>query len=879
MANSLYKKFNVPSTVSFDLIVRDEEADLARCLDSIVPIADEIVIVDTGSKDKTLEIAKEYTHKVYSFEWIDDYAAARNYADSKATCGWIFSIDADEILPDWEHYKIKWAIKQPQNLAYMVATINYTNRIYGTNRLAKGIFAEKYKFKWFNFSYKLRLFQNIPQLYWTGKIHEQVRESIMKIDPDCKHIVPVDVGPEITVHHIQHEEEDLLKKQLKYYNYGMEKLKTTRNFNTLYETGILCQNLKKHDQCIELLEEAWVKRDDKTRHDFIFNVRMALERSYKAKGLTFDTDLFDRLDEEAGRGREEMSFDEVSLIIVTYGNKIEDTEITIETAIEWLNYKDELIIIANEPSDDLKELISQYSQQSPYIYSVINDTNIGWTAACNQGAKLAKNNILIFGNYDLIFTYNWKEELIKYFRVDKKVGAVGPVSDNVNHHRLQYIEMPKGLDVDGIVEFSKKNADLNKGNYIETDLLIGFCIAVRKDAWELVGGMDNSLFGNSGGCDDDDLSMKLTKAGYHLLVANDVVIYHTWKRERNSTWAKIQKDNYNKLINKWYGEKKIKIEGVPDKILITNVSLKYYGGTERYVYDLAKVLKDNGSEVFVYSQHHGDVSERLKYLGVNIVPDIGGLRYVIQNHSLDIIHCHHRSCLKDILSVSQDLKVQNKILYVSHGVLEDIETPESNTYPYIDKLVGVSKEVRSNLQNLSNYKKEIPIIHNGIDIYKFKKIRRNFLNPRNLIVLNNHVRSSEGKIEKNVFEHFAEKLNLNLTIIGLGGKYTWDVHHILNEADVVIGVGRSVYEGLAMGKNVIVANPNRMDGIVSSKNIFKKYLNKNCSGRTNNKNITIETLENEMEKYNSNFDLSNYIQENMSLEIMVKKLVKLYNER
>jgi glycosyltransferase involved in cell wall biosynthesis len=67
------------------MIVKNEEAVLERCLESAKEIADEIIIVDTGSTDKTRKIAKKYTDKVLKFTWIDDFSAARNYAFEQAT--------------------------------------------------------------------------------------------------------------------------------------------------------------------------------------------------------------------------------------------------------------------------------------------------------------------------------------------------------------------------------------------------------------------------------------------------------------------------------------------------------------------------------------------------------------------------------------------------------------------------------------------------------------------------------------------------------------------------------------------------------------------------------------------------------------------------
>jgi glycosyltransferase involved in cell wall biosynthesis len=88
------------STISLCLIVKNEEKILEQALDSIYKIADEIIIVDTGSTDKTIDIAKKYTNKVYHFKWIDDFSAARNYAQSFATKEYILRWDADWILRD-----------------------------------------------------------------------------------------------------------------------------------------------------------------------------------------------------------------------------------------------------------------------------------------------------------------------------------------------------------------------------------------------------------------------------------------------------------------------------------------------------------------------------------------------------------------------------------------------------------------------------------------------------------------------------------------------------------------------------------------------------------------------------------------------------------
>ncbi|MBW7457678.1 glycosyltransferase [Paenibacillus sepulcri] len=85
-------------SVSLCMIVRNEEKVIARCLDSVADLMDEIIIVDTGSSDHTKEIVSRYTNHIYDFEWIHDFAAARNFSFSHAAKDYICWLDADDVF-------------------------------------------------------------------------------------------------------------------------------------------------------------------------------------------------------------------------------------------------------------------------------------------------------------------------------------------------------------------------------------------------------------------------------------------------------------------------------------------------------------------------------------------------------------------------------------------------------------------------------------------------------------------------------------------------------------------------------------------------------------------------------------------------------------
>ncbi len=94
-------------TLSLCMIVKNEEEVLGRCLASVADIADEIILVDTGSVDQTKEIAKQYQAKIFDFPWCDDFSAARNFSFSKATCAYSMWLDADDVLLPEDRERLK----------------------------------------------------------------------------------------------------------------------------------------------------------------------------------------------------------------------------------------------------------------------------------------------------------------------------------------------------------------------------------------------------------------------------------------------------------------------------------------------------------------------------------------------------------------------------------------------------------------------------------------------------------------------------------------------------------------------------------------------------------------------------------------------------
>jgi len=155
------------------MIVKNEEEVLERCLSGIASAMDEIIIVDTGSTDRTKEIARKYTSKIYDFEWCNDFAKARNFAFSKATGDYIYSADADEVM-DEENLDKLMKLKQ-----VILPEIDIV-QMYYCNQLEMGTTYN------FDEEYRPKLFKRLREFLWVDPVHESVRLEPIVFDSDIR---------------------------------------------------------------------------------------------------------------------------------------------------------------------------------------------------------------------------------------------------------------------------------------------------------------------------------------------------------------------------------------------------------------------------------------------------------------------------------------------------------------------------------------------------------------------------------------------------------------------------------------------------------------------------------------------------------------------
>lgn len=147
-------------TVSLCMIVKDEEDVLARCLESVAGLVDEIIIVDTGSTDRTRRIAERFTSRVYDFDWTDDFAAARNYAFSLAEKEYCMWLDADDVILE-EDSAAFMQLKKTLDPAVCVVMAKYNTGFDEHGNVTFSYFRE-------------RLIKNHMGMQWEGAVHEAV---------------------------------------------------------------------------------------------------------------------------------------------------------------------------------------------------------------------------------------------------------------------------------------------------------------------------------------------------------------------------------------------------------------------------------------------------------------------------------------------------------------------------------------------------------------------------------------------------------------------------------------------------------------------------------------------------------------------------------
>lgn len=270
-------------SVSFCMIVKNEGLSLTRCLESIKAAADEIIIVDTGSTDKSINIAERFNARIvrYKSNGIFNFGRARNLYLQNARFPWILTLDADEVIAQKDLSKIMEFVKSRRILGYALPVRNYSRQINLVRSWYPndGTYAQEEKLSrcpGYSLTKRVRLFRNIKEIrYYEKPFPHSDFLKIESFDPEEKLKKGVR-DCDVTIHHFQYlkggekfiagKEEERLKAMMRYPAAG-----TALNY---YNIGLDLFRLGKDEDAIKYIKIALLKR-------------IARDRAYFALGLIY----------------------------------------------------------------------------------------------------------------------------------------------------------------------------------------------------------------------------------------------------------------------------------------------------------------------------------------------------------------------------------------------------------------------------------------------------------------------------------------------------------------------------------------------------------------------------------------------------------------
>lgn len=234
-----------------------------------------------------------------------------------------------------------------------------------------------------------------------------------------------------------------------------------------------------------------------------------------------------------------------SIVIPVYNGRA-DTYACLQSIGKHTPEAHEIIVVDNGSTDGTAEWLATQD-----VTVIRNDQNRGFPAACNQGIVAARGQQVVILNNDTLVTPGWLRRMLECLYHDPKVGAVGPRSNFVSGAQRLAQHYSSMQQLDG---WAWGWSERHRGEYLPTARLVGFCLLLRREMLEEVGGFDEQF--GLGNFEDDDLCRRAEAAGWKLLVANDSFVHHaghaTFTREGIDLGGLLQA-NAQKLAEKWAG--------------------------------------------------------------------------------------------------------------------------------------------------------------------------------------------------------------------------------------------------------------------------------------------------------------------------------------
>jgi GT2 family glycosyltransferase len=246
----------------------------------------------------------------------------------------------------------------------------------------------------------------------------------------------------------------------------------------------------------------------------------------------------------------QMGIGSASIVVVTYGG-LPFTRLCLETVLaHGGDVEFELIVVDNGSSDGTPEYLTRLSREDARVRVLLNGRNAGFAVACNQGLGLAAGDHLVLLNNDTMVPPGWLAKLVPHLR-NPEVGLVGPVTNRIGNEA----EIETDYRTWGeFLEFAARRADEHGGDWLELRSPAMFCLALRRQTYLQLGGLDERY--EVGLLEDDDYADRAREAGYELRCIEDLVVHHFGEASFgrlvcDGEYGRILRANQQRYAKKW----------------------------------------------------------------------------------------------------------------------------------------------------------------------------------------------------------------------------------------------------------------------------------------------------------------------------------------
>jgi GT2 family glycosyltransferase len=268
------------------------------------------------------------------------------------------------------------------------------------------------------------------------------------------------------------------------------------------------------------------------------------QRQRVARQNTWE-ERFGRLSAAVGR-----LYRKVSIIVLTYNN-LNLNRLCIESIFRNTAWPDfELIVVDNASTDGTPDYLRQVERSHTNVRLFLNERNLGFAGGNNQALRAALGEYVVLLNNDTMVTRGWLGRLIRHLEADEEVGLVGPVTNSAGNEAVIDVRYET---LDGMEAFAAQRAYECAGESMEIRVPALFCAIARRALFEEVGLLDERY--EIGLFEDDDLALRVRRAGYCNLCAQDVFVHHfqseSFKLLGDDAYRRIFEANRERFEKKW----------------------------------------------------------------------------------------------------------------------------------------------------------------------------------------------------------------------------------------------------------------------------------------------------------------------------------------